>query len=78
MPPFSRAKEGMYFTEEKFVMSNDALYRSIGDLGSVEGWKHLPIIECGERLVPLGAFSNYPQIATDSIYAGERHSSPYP
>ena len=78
MPPFSRAKEGMYFTEEKFVMSNDALYRSIGDLGSVEGWKHLPIIECGERLVPLGAFSDYPQIATDSIYAGERHSSPYP
>lgn len=58
-------------------MSNDVLDRPISDLGSVEGWKQLPINECGELLVPLGAFSNYPQIATDSIYAGERQSSPY-
>jgi D-alanyl-D-alanine dipeptidase len=28
--------------------------------------------------VPLGAFSDFPQIATDSIYVGERTSSPYP
>lgn len=54
-----------------------ALDRPIDGLGTVEGWKQLPIRECGERLVPLGAFSNYPQIATDSIYAGERDSSPY-
>ena len=41
-------------------------------------WKTLPIRECGEPLVPLGSFSSYPQIATDSIYVGERRSSPYP
>lgn len=49
----------------------------IGELGSVTGWKQLPIHECGERLVPIGPFSMYPQIATDSIYAGECNSSPY-
>lgn len=54
------------------------LTRPIGELGSVDGWKSLPIKECGERLVPLGAFSDHRQIATDSIYAGERQSSPYP
>lgn len=58
-------------------MNNHALYRPIGELGSVDGWNQLPIEECGERLVPLGVFSDYPQIATDSIYVGERHSSPY-
>src|SRR3989338_5982706 len=50
----------------------------IGNLGSVEGWKTLPIHECGEQLVPLGAFSNHRNVATDAIYAGERQSSPYP
>ena len=50
----------------------------IGELGSVEGWKNLPIHECGEQLVPLGAFSDHRNIATDAIYAGERKSSPYP
>lgn len=53
------------------------LLAPIGNLGSVEGWKLLPLDECGESLVPLGAFSNYRQIATDAIYAGERISSPY-
>jgi D-alanyl-D-alanine dipeptidase len=52
--------------------------RPIRELGSVDGWKSLPITECGERLVPLGAFSEYRHISTDGIYAGERHSSPYP
>ena len=52
--------------------------RPISGLGSVEGWKNLPIHECGEPLVPLGSFSEYPMIATDSIYVGERDSSPYP
>lgn len=59
-------------------MNSHALDQPIGELGSVDGWKQLPIEECSEPLVPLGAFSNYPQIATDSIYVGERHSSPYP
>lgn len=52
--------------------------RPISGLGSVEGWKNLSINECGEPLVPLGSFSDYPMIATDSIYVGERNSSPYP
>jgi len=52
--------------------------RPISGLCSVEGWKSIPIHECGETLVSLGSFSDYPKIATDSIYAGERSSSPYP
>lgn len=59
-------------------MMNHSFEQPIGELGSVAGWKQLPIAECGEPLVPLGAFSNFPQIATDSIYVGERSSSPYP
>ena len=43
----------------------------------VDGWKSLPIQECGEPLVPLGPFSAYPEIFQDAIYAGERLSSPY-
>mgnify|MGYP001599673629 CR=1 FL=1 len=58
-------------------MGDYILEHPIGELGSVDGWKQCQIIECGERLVPLGAFSDYPQIATDSIYFGERNSSPY-
>ena len=56
-------------------MKNDL--KPIGQLGTVDGWKKLPIKECDERLVPIGAFSLYPQIASDSIYVGERDSSPY-
>jgi zinc D-Ala-D-Ala dipeptidase len=59
------------------IMNKHGLNKPIGVLGSVEGWKSQPITECGERLVPLGAFSDYPQIATDAIYVGERNSSPY-
>lgn len=48
---------------------------------SVAGWKEIPIApeQLGEdsHLVPLGAFSNHPKIFTDSIYSGERDSSPY-
>lgn len=54
------------------------LTKPIPELPSVDGWKTLPIEECGEPLVPLGSFSKYSQIATDSIYVGERISSPYP
>lgn len=52
--------------------------KSIQDLGSVEGWKQLPIKECDEPLVPIGSFSGYPEIATSAIYVGERQDSPYP
>jgi D-alanyl-D-alanine dipeptidase len=51
---------------------------SIPPLGSVTGWKEVPIWECGERLVPLGPFSEYSRwVLQDSIYWGERGSSPY-
>lgn len=45
---------------------------------SVASWKEMPLNECGEKLVPLGLFSDYPEIFTDSIYFGERENSPYP
>lgn len=45
---------------------------------SVASWKEMPLKECGEKLVPLGLFSDYPEIFTDSIYFGERENSPYP
>ncbi len=64
--------------KEKQMKNSIDLTIPIGELGSVEGWKNLPIHECGERLVPLGAFSDHRNIATDAIYAGERKSSPYP
>lgn len=48
------------------------------DSGSVSGWKNIPIRQSDEPLVPLGRFSEYPDIATDAIYFGERSSSPYP
>ena len=38
----------------------------------------MPLKEGGEKLVPLGQFSDYPEIFTDSIYFGERENSPYP
>ena len=59
-------------------MSRINLDQPIKSTRSADGWKSIPIQECGEPLVPLGSFSGYPQIATDSIYVGERHSSPYP
>lgn len=43
----------------------------------VDGWKDMPIKENSEPLVPLGPFSDYSDIFTDSIYAGERFDSPY-
>lgn len=53
-------------------MNNFAPDRPIGNLGSVDGWKKLPISECGERLVPIGAFSDYPQIETYAEYFGKK------
>src|SRR3989344_2282232 len=47
------------------------------ELPQVTGWKEIPIKECREPLVPLGPFSEYRDIFTDSIYFGERFDSPY-
>jgi D-alanyl-D-alanine dipeptidase len=49
----------------------------IPEIPSVAGWKDIPIKPTRERLVPLGPFSSYWDIFTDSIYMGERASSPY-
>lgn len=57
------------------------------DLPSVAGWKEVPIKparkgimhrKSDELLVPIGPFSDYNQLFTNSIYAGERNDSPYP
>lgn len=48
------------------------------ELPSVAGWKEIPVKEGRELLVPLGPFSDHPELFTDSIYFGERtSSSPY-
>lgn len=39
---------------------------------SVDGWKKIPVKECGEKLVPVGAFSEFPNCDTSAIYFGER------
>lgn len=44
---------------------------------SVAGYKEVPIHDNNEPLVPLGPFSEYRDIYTDAIYAGERISSPH-
>lgn len=49
----------------------------ISEPESLSGWKEIPIVEGHEGLVPLGPFSPYWDIFTDSIYMGERQSSPY-
>ena len=46
-------------------------------LPSVTGWKEVLIKESGEKLVPLGPFSDNDQIFTRSIYVGEGTESPY-
>lgn len=47
------------------------------EAGKVDGWKTIPIDECDEPLVPLGAFGPYREILTSSVYFGEDRSSPY-
>lgn len=54
----------------------------IPDLGSISGWKQHPIDtyspNFNEPLVPLGPFSDYPEIFHDSTYFGQhKDSSPY-
>ena len=44
---------------------------------SVAGWKEISVNEGGEKLVPLGLFSDFSEIFTSSIYFGEHENSPY-
>lgn len=39
---------------------------------SVAGWKEIPVKECGEKLVPVGAFSDFSDCDTSAVYFGER------
>lgn len=39
---------------------------------SVDGWKKIPVNECGEKLVPVGAFSEFSDCDTSAVYFGER------
>lgn len=39
---------------------------------SVDGWKKIPVRECGEKLVPVGAFSEFSDCDTSAVYFGER------
>jgi len=47
----------------------------------MKGWQQIPIAHDGpehnEPLVPLGMLSDFRNIFTDSMYFGERHTSPY-
>lgn len=47
------------------------------NVGDTSGWKKVALIEGNERLVPIGLFSDYPQLFTSSIYFGEHENSPY-
>ena len=49
----------------------------IPEVPPVSGWKEVPIVPNYEGLVPVGPFSKYWDIFTDSIYFGERETSPY-
>ncbi|MEO5949376.1 MAG: M15 family metallopeptidase [Candidatus Saccharimonas sp.] len=46
------------------------------DAGHVDGWRFMPLDECGESMVAIGNGTKYEDILTSSVYAGE-HSSPY-
>lgn len=39
---------------------------------SVDGWKKIPVNECDEKLVPVGAFSEFSDCDTSAVYFGER------
>lgn len=39
---------------------------------SVNDWKDIPVKECGEKLVPVGAFSEFDNCDTSAVYFGER------
>lgn len=78
---YSRFWYVMYIMKKLTSIMNAGLergrYAPIPKLDNMDGWKEIPIEECGEPLVPLGAFSDYGDIFTDGIYFRERESSPY-
>lgn len=47
------------------------------ELPDIKAWNEVPLHENGEPLVALGAFSDYSDIFTSSVYAGEHSNSPY-
>lgn len=47
------------------------------DAGITEGWQSIPIRLVTDPLVAIGPLSDYPELFTNSIYAGERDDSPY-
>lgn len=47
------------------------------DPPTVAGWKEIPVEDAGSPLVALGPFSDYGDVFTDAVYAGERLDSPY-
>ncbi len=60
------------------ISTNELLKQPIPiEAGQVPARKEIPIKECGELLVPLGPFTDFHQIATNSIYFGERADSLY-
>lgn len=56
---------------------NTDLIAPISGVREMGAWKEHPISEVDEPLVSLGAFGDYPDVLTDSIYYGQASSSPY-
>lgn len=53
-------------------------YRAIQiGAGEVDGWQGIPVLESAEKLVPIGRGTDFDDIVTSAIYAGEHLHSPY-
>ncbi len=53
------------------------LHAAIQKLPAQDGWKNVPLAENSDPLVPIGPFTDYPDLFTNSVYYGERTDSPY-
>ncbi len=53
------------------------LYADIPELSSLNGWEDVALTENGDPLVPVGPFTDFPDLFTNSVYYGERADSPY-
>lgn len=58
-------------------MSNIKYQAIAEDAGKVDGWQDVPIQESGEKLVPIGHGTDFDDILTSAVYAGEHLHSPY-
>lgn len=47
------------------------------NVGTTHGWESVPIYKSTDPLVAIGTLSDYPQLFTNAVYAGEREDSPY-